>query len=119
MIPTQLADLAASEADLAIRYGGGTWKGAEAHFLMPEHLTPVISPELMSRETAFRKSTADWDVWAASVGLDMSSATTVQLTDYNIAIQAALDGQRVAMGRMVLVKDYLRTGRLIRPFRMK
>lgn len=55
----------------------------------------------------------EWRVWAQAEGVELSGAATLQLTDYNIVIQAALEGQSVAMGREILIRGHLEAGRLI------
>ncbi|MBA8879896.1 transcriptional regulator GcvA [Phyllobacterium myrsinacearum] len=123
------ADIAGGEADIAIRYGDGNWPGVDARLLMAEQLSPVISPALLQSDKAietpqdllrhtllFAKKPVDWQIWADAVGLDLSPARTIQLTDYNITLQAALDGQGIAIGRMLLIRDHVRTGRLVQPF---
>lgn len=123
----RLVDLAAGEADLAIRYGDGRWPGGRCELLMEERLTPMLSPELAVRQPLrepkdlldhtllFTQRPLDWEIWAEEVGLDLSHARTLQLTDYNIVLQAALDGQGVALGRRLLIEDRLRSGALIAP----
>jgi LysR family glycine cleavage system transcriptional activator len=125
----RLVDLAANEADLAIRYGDGSWDNVEARLLMAESVTPVASPALLRGQRALAsprdllehtllltRNPVDWEVWVESVGLDISRATTLQLTDYNVAIQAAIDGQGIAMGRALLLRDHVASGRLAQPF---
>lgn len=124
----RLADLAAGDADLAIRFGDGNWPGGRAELLMPEHLTPVLSPALAARHALrtpedllghtllFTHRPADWEIWAEDTGLDLGRARILQLTDYNIVLQAALDGQGVAMGRRLLIADRLRAGALVAPY---
>ncbi len=122
----RLVDLAANEADLAIRYGDGNWPGAEPQLLMEERLAPVASPalaaglaaapDLLRHPLLLTQNPTDWQIWADAAGLDIAKATTLQLIDYNIAIQAALDGQGIAMGRLLLLRDHLRSGRLVQPF---
>lgn len=123
------ADVAGGETDIAIRYGDGNWPEVDARLLMAEQLSPVISPALLQSDKPvaaprdllrhtllFAKKPVDWQVWAEAVGLDLSAARTIQLTDYNITLQAALDGQGIAIGRMLLIRDHVRTGRLVQPF---
>ncbi len=125
----RVANVAAGETDIAIRYGDGSWAGVDARLLMAEQLSPVVSPALLQSSGAivtpqdllrhtllFAKKPVDWQVWASAVGLDLSQARSIQLTDYNITLQAALDGQGIAIGRMLLIRDHLRTGRLVQPF---
>jgi len=124
----QLADFDVS-ADIAIRYGQGPWGEARSELLKAEQLAPVVSPALLRGAPALSmprdvlnfpllltKRDAEWKIWAASVGVDIDQARTIQLMDYNVALQAALDGQGIAIGRMLLVRDHIEAGRLVRPF---
>jgi LysR family glycine cleavage system transcriptional activator len=123
-----LADLEAGEADLAIRYGHGDWPGTERHQLFTEDLSPVASPSLLRRGPPIRRPPDlldhtllfvmrpyEWQLWAKVHGLDLARARTLQLADYIIALQAAVDGQGVAMGRRRLVTERLRSGALMQP----
>lgn len=124
-----LADLAGGEVDLAIRYGDGRWPRCEARLLMAERLTPVVSPTLLPADQGdwqvsdlygqtalLSRNPVDWDIWAEAAGFNLGLMPAIQLTDYNIVLQAAVDGQGVAMGRLLLVQDRLRSGGLIAPF---
>ncbi|SEM62240.1 LysR family transcriptional regulator, glycine cleavage system transcriptional activator [Bosea lupini] len=121
------ANLAAGEADIAIRYGVGEWPGLRCELLAAERLLPVLSPELAARQplakpddilshtllTSHRPT--EWEAWSRHTALDLTSASRLQLTDYNIVLQAALNGQGVAIGRSLLVADHLRRGALLAP----
>ncbi len=88
-----LADVAASAADLAIRCGDGTYP-----------------------DVAKRLRLADWTAWSAAKGMDLRDCDFRQLTDYNIVLQAAMDGQGLAIGRQLLVGEHLASGRLVPVF---
>ncbi len=126
-----LVDLAAGQADLAIRYGRGAWRGLDSQLLLAERLSPVCSPALCARGPALKqpsdllahtlllsysKEPFEWSAWSRAAGVDVSGAARSMLHDYNIVLQAALDGQGVAMGRQVLIQERLRAGDLIQPF---
>ncbi len=125
----RMADLEAGEADITIRFGDGRWEGAENHLLMAEWVTPVASPALLGQGPPLCEpkdilayplimslKTSDWDVWADANGVDLRGAKTLQLLDYNISLQAAVDGAGIAIGRMLLIGDRLRSGALVQPF---
>ncbi|CAD5246472.1 LysR family transcriptional regulator, glycine cleavage system transcriptional activator [Bosea sp. 62] len=121
------ANLAAGEADVAIRYGVGEWPGLRCELLATERLMPVMSPELAVRQPLARTDDilahtlltshrpTEWEAWSRYAAVDLASGRRLQLTDYNIVLQAALNGQGVAMGRSLLVADYLRRGALVAP----
>jgi LysR family glycine cleavage system transcriptional activator len=125
----RLTNLAAGEADLAIRYGAGRWHDVESRLLMTETLTPVASPALLREGPRLSKprdvlghtlllalKPFEWEIWAEANGVDLRAARMIQLADYNIVLQAALDGQGIAIGRLSLAADRLRSGALIQPF---
>jgi LysR family glycine cleavage system transcriptional activator len=72
------------------------------------------SPEdLLRHPLLFSKSGLEWRLWAEHHGLDLDTASRVSLTDYNVVLQAAQSGAGVAMGRGMLVREHLRSGRLV------
>ena len=124
----KLANLNADEADFAIRFGDGNWPGVDCQVLMTERLTPVASPALLRGAAAdmeprdllnypllFALHPYEWEVWAEAVGLDLAAARIIKLTDYNVVVQAALEGKGIAIGRLLLVADRLRSGALVQP----
>jgi len=125
----RLADFGTGEADLAIRYGDGQWDGVSSQLLMTEALTPVASPKLLREGPRLSEprdvlnhplllalKPYEWEIWAEESGVDLRTARTIQLSDYNIVLQAALDGQGIAVGRLLLAADRLRSGALTQPF---
>ncbi|MBK8160571.1 MAG: transcriptional regulator GcvA [Rhodospirillaceae bacterium] len=125
----QIIDLSAEGIDAAIRYGSGNWPGLDATALMPEEVFPVCSPALLAKgpplnvvadlaqhNLLLSGPRSDWEDWAASAGLDLKSVPRqTMLYDYNLVLQAALDGMGVALGRRILVEERLRSGELVQP----
>lgn len=126
------ADLAVDQIDIAIRYGRGGWTGVRSEQLLAEQISPVCSPSLLDREGAllqpqdmlkhtlllsFSKDPFEWRAWSAQAGIDLGTARSLMLHDYNIVLQAAVDGQGIAMGRRTLIGDFLKRGVLIEPFK--
>lgn len=121
----RLADLNTGEADLAIRYGDGNWPDCSTKLLMSEQLAPVISPAFASRTKIAgpgdlldhlwlqTSSNVDWDVWREAAELEGRAAQQLALSDYNIVLQAAIDGQGIAMGRLRLIAAKIASGALI------
>lgn len=120
-----LVDLSAGDVDLAIRFGDGKWPGTESRLLMQEKLAPVASPGFLE-ENKFETTAAgilgqklllsapayEWDFWAHEHGLDLSKSVKLQLSDYNVVVQAAADGQGIAMGRLLLIGEWIASGKL-------
>jgi LysR family glycine cleavage system transcriptional activator len=130
LYPTlRLTDFATDEADLAIRYGDGQWEGVESQLLITESLTPFASPKLLREGPPLSEprdvlnhplllalKPYEWEIWAEDNGVDLRTARTIQLSDYNIILQAAIEGQGIALGRLLLAADRLRSGALVQPF---
>jgi LysR family glycine cleavage system transcriptional activator len=115
--------------DFGIRSGLGNWPGLEADLIAREALSPVCSPSFMARCPL--RSPADllrvrllhdtprnaWKNWFGLAGMDAAgTGAGASFNDANLALQAAVDGQGVALGRLVLAADELRRGRLVQPF---
>ena len=129
---THLVDFRREDVDVAVRYGHGMWPGLRAHWLMAERIFPVCSPALMNgaqpllhpevlahhtllHTTVYRD---DWRLWLTAAGLPHSIAARRGLTfDLGfMAIQAAIEGLGVALGRGHMVEADIAAGRLIAPF---
>lgn len=133
---TELVDFRHGGIDAAIRYGRGDWKGLRADFLMSDEIFPVCSPALLNgtkslstpadliNDTMLQVSgmTADdWNLWLRAAGQPPRLAEAPRLTFdlAMMAVQAAIDGQGVCIGRSTYVDDDLRAGRLIAPFDLR
>lgn len=126
----QHVDFAREDIDLALRHGDGQWPGLRATRLCTEQLFPVCSPKLLSGRGALRSprdirhhtllhinSTADWARWLARAeveGVDYKRGTVYNQD--SMAIDAAVDGQGIAIARTALVSWDLLSGRLVQPF---
>lgn len=130
---TDLVDFVVGGADTAIRYGNGEWKGVRADWLMADEIFPVCSPKLLTGNrpltsldnlayhTLLQVSGVtgnDWGIWLEAVGLPAHVTGGARLTfDLALmAVQAAIDGYGVCIGRRAYVEDDLRAGRLVAPF---
>ncbi|MDP6565176.1 MAG: transcriptional regulator GcvA [Alphaproteobacteria bacterium] len=125
-----IVDFARDEVDLAVRYGNGDWPDLEVWPLMTEDLFPVCSPALLRGPHPLRMP-ADlrhhtllhddmretWRMWllAAGVeGVDAERGPGFNLS--TLVIDAAVDGQGVALARSALAAGHLASGRLVQPF---
>jgi LysR family glycine cleavage system transcriptional activator len=123
-------DFAREEVDLAVRHGEGDWPGLDAVMLCSEQMFPVCSPKLLSgrrgrvRLTDVLKlpliHTGDrslWTRWLAAAGVDDRCAIHGPVLNRDaISIDAAINGQGVALTRTTLCAWDLINGRLVRPF---
>ncbi len=133
-----LADFRRDKVDLAIRLGRGSYFDLHALPLFGETLAPMCSPELLKAKGRLRKpddlskhrllhdtsipgesEQPSWERWLELAGAKHVSAhrgTRFSLAE--LALQAAIDGAGVVLGRMVLAEGDLAAGRLIRPFKV-
>ena len=131
----RLVDLRREQSDIAIRYGGGSWDGLHADHLFDERLMPVCSPayikinpmnsledlvaaRLIHDRTMLstRLEFPDWNSWLADAGVEAPEEGALQFSSSLAAIQAAIDGHGVILGRSALIDEELKNGRLIAPF---
>ncbi len=125
-----LTDFVRENVDIALRYGGGEWDGMRADRLMTEDFFPVCSPRLLDSDPPLREpadilhhtllhdnSPTDWTMWFLAAGIEGGDPTRgPAFTDSSLVLQAAAEGQGVALGRGVLAAADLEAGRLVRPF---
>lgn len=122
-----LKNLDRAEADVAIRYGKGSWKGCDAELLLQEWLFPVCSPlfnrgRLPASPAALKRfrilrddCMVEWHAWARAAGIDAGEFVHGSMySDSNLMLGAAVEGQGIAIGRSALVYDDLAKGRLVR-----
>lgn len=135
----RVVDLARGDVDVAVRYLPDTVAPANALRLFGERLTPVASPAVLRGgeplrvpadlaqhvllhydEPEGRTPWLDWRSWLASNGAaGLRSAGSLRFRLYDQVIQAAVGGQGVALGRLPMLAEHLRDGRLVAPFARK
>lgn len=133
-----LVDFARDDVDAALRFGPGRYPGLRVDRLMGEEIFPVCSPTLLAGPHPLRtpedlrwhtlihddsvtrdETFPDWRMWlhaAGVTGVDVSRGP--RFSPSSVAIEAAIDGQGVVLGRGVLVKADLAAGRLVKPFEL-
>ena len=122
-----LVDFRRDDADVAIRYGLGTWDDVHAEHLMDDVFFPVASPRLLSRPlrtpadlaryTLLRSDDEWWKPWFDAVGLDWPEPARGPIFDDSaLMLQAAVEGQGIALARASLLGNDVRNGLLIRLF---
>ena len=118
------------DVDLAIEWSTGERADVGADRLVGGGLTPVFSPALadgrealsapadLGRHTLLHEeSHHNWRAWLGLAGhLDLAPAHDLVIDDTNVRLQAAIDGQGVALGCRALIADDLAAGRLVAPF---
>jgi LysR family transcriptional regulator, glycine cleavage system transcriptional activator len=121
-------DLAREEVDLAVRHGDGGWPGLHVVRLCPERLFPVCSPRLLSGRHRIAAASdllrfpllrledeKTWARWFAAAGVGEPVPRGPVLDRASMLIDAAVDGQGVALARTALAAWDLLHGRLVRP----
>jgi LysR family glycine cleavage system transcriptional activator len=132
----KLTDFQRDNVDLAIRYGSGNYPGLEVERLLSEEIFPVCSPKLLegpaplAQPSDLRHHTLihlewdsenvtapNWRMWLLAAGIhdiDFTRGPVFSMT--TLALQAAIEGQGVALASSFLVADDLAAGRLVVPF---
>jgi LysR family glycine cleavage system transcriptional activator len=120
-----------STAEIEIRYGTGDWPDIEASLLIEESIFPVCHPDLLRRKPGL-KSPKDlarhdlidvpgypqgWSDWLRAAKVSFNWMKHRIAVDQSVmAIQLALEGRGVALGRSPLIQRELADGRLVAPF---
>ncbi len=136
------------DADFEIRYGHGIWPGLKTDRLTWDELFPVCSPDLLKAGPALADSDDEsvthapkaqiaklltehpllhvigyeegWGFWLKKAGLsDVEMSQSFQFDTLISALDMAVHGQGVALGRTSLVADLLESGQLVAPFEQR
>ncbi|TPN56839.1 transcriptional regulator GcvA [Mesorhizobium sp. B1-1-4] len=116
--------------DVAIRYGAGNYPGLTSEFLTGEEVFPVCSPRLMQGAWPLEKPDdlrhhtlihdgfpIGWAAWLSSTGVEgVDPRSGITFDSATFAVESAVQGEGVVLGRTMLVAADLATGRLVRPF---
>ena len=132
-----ILDLERERIELAVRYCPSALAPAGADRLFQEEVFPVCMPGLRGVDGHGLRKPEDlrhhvllhqddpdshrpagsWPLWLEAVGLPrLKSAGSLHFSHYDQLIQAAIDGQGVALGIGALVHRHLRLKRLVAPF---
>ena len=124
----QYVDFAREEVDLAVRHGDGNWPGLDVVRLCSEQLFPVCAPKLVSGRNRIAKAAdllkfpllrledwKNWSRWFDAAGVTATAVPGPVLNRASMLIDAAVDGQGIALARTTLAAWDLINGRLVRP----
>jgi len=133
LITTQSDDLAGDpDFDLAILFGAGDWPGHRAQRLFQEEVYPVCSPAYLGnrplptpeeisrmRLLHLRRPSAlrwfSWDDWCSAMKLPpVSRPHDLMFNNYQLVLQAALQGQGVGLGWTPLIDAMVESKTLVR-----
>jgi DNA-binding transcriptional LysR family regulator len=133
----RLIDLGRGDVDVAVRYLADASAPESGARLFGERMLPVAAPQLLRRrgmpvakpadlarhvllhldDPEGRMPWLDWSVWLAANGQPgLRPAGSLRFKLYDQVIQATVGGQGIALGRVPLIAEYLRDGRLVTPF---
>jgi LysR family transcriptional regulator, glycine cleavage system transcriptional activator len=127
---SEIRDLQRAEADVAVRWGRGDWSGVEIEPLLRVKVAPVCGPALLNGPIPLRTphdlkhhtllhedNYGLWERWLHGIGAnDVNASKGPVIDDTNVRIQAAMDGQGLALAPLALLKDDISTRRLVTPF---
>ncbi len=128
-------DFVAQRIDIGVRYGLGNWSGLKADRFMAEEIFPVCSPKLLQQgrlstvsdlvgETLIHDLSMDghadfpgWETWLKKAGVSgVATVRGMKINNSAAVLQAATEGQGIALARSVMASEDLRSGRLVRLF---
>ncbi|MEL7466032.1 MAG: LysR substrate-binding domain-containing protein [Pseudomonadota bacterium] len=132
-----IVDLAASDADVAIRYGAAPGDGRSARRLFPDEIFAACSPALaetiraegigaaplihwdlsLAPQAANTRRWFAWSVWFEAADLPAPERDAgLRFSDYNLAVQAAVAGQGLVLASWPILRDTFEAGLLVSPF---
>jgi LysR family glycine cleavage system transcriptional activator len=137
-ISYELRDFDGDDVDIGVRFGSGKYPGLCADRLFENVIVPVCSPSLLTSGKPLAEprdlmnhtlvhidwsrqgiTWPNWRMWMAAAGVeDFDDSVCVVFGDSSHVIQAALDGNAVALADFAMVAKDLSQGRLVRPFEL-
>lgn len=128
----KIMDFGRDAIDVAIRFGYGPDPGLYSLALADEWIAPVMTPDLAARYPTpqslteapliidhsidFLDPPCDWVTWFRAMGVDFTEGHGPQFSQADHAVDAALAGVGVVLGRRALVVKDIAEGRLVMPF---
>ncbi len=130
----RLMDFTRDDVDVAIRFGFPREEdGLFSRKVMDEWLTPMMTPELAEQfptpadlarapllhqdDTSSFKPAFDWPAWFRAAGLPPRFASGTRFSQADHALDAAVAGGGVVLGRISLAEGDLQQGRLVMPYK--
>lgn len=121
------------EFDVAIWHGTDDWPNFDANLIAAQDIFPVCTPQLLASGPALDSPddlrhypivrtvspivSDDWAVWLKHAGADMPVFNTeIYCETLSFSMNAITEGLGVGIGRSILVRDDLASGRLVAPF---
>ena len=130
----ELAGSTMDDADIAIRFGSGSYPGYRVDRLLGVSVTPMCSPRLLEGANALRgpddlrrqvlihdNVTFDdgsplWNAWLSAANIEgVDTSHGLRFSHAMLALDAAVDGLGVTLGISALAAPDLAAGRLVAP----
>lgn len=128
--------LAQREFDVAIWYGVNDWQDFDAEAIGEEEIFPVCAPELLASGPPLRTPedlgaypivrtvspiiTDDWPLWLQEAGAQIDAfSNEIYCETLGFSMNSILEGLGIGIGRALLVRDDLASGRLVAPFELR
>ncbi|MEL6922159.1 MAG: transcriptional regulator GcvA [Pseudomonadota bacterium] len=132
----KLVNLREDPVDVAIRFGGGNYPDVFTEPLADEYVLPLVAPSLLERHgghirkeamtsitllhddsAVFLPNAVTWPTWLKHAGIqDVDASKGARFNHADHALEAAVDGAGIVLGRMTLAARDIKAGRLIAPF---
>ncbi len=130
LLNNELVDFNATNVDVAIRVGRGSWPGLRADFLYRSHITPICAPTFLEANRIERPedllhvdrlapNDPWWAGWFAAAGVDTvppPQRRGIELDSQLQEASAVQGGYGIALMTPLLWRAELDAGRLVRPF---
>ena len=129
----RMMDFSRDGIDVAVRFGYGTDDGLFSMPLAEEWVAPVMTPELamqfptpeslakapliIDHSVDFLDPPAGWSEWFAAMKVNIGEIHGVQFSQGDHAVDAALAGAGIVLGRRAFVVKEISEGRLVMPFK--
>lgn len=130
----KILDLAHDDVDVAIRFGYDDYDDLYSVSARKEWLTPVMTPELAAQfptleslehapllyddSIDFLNPRCDWPAWFRAAGLPFKPSRGLHFSNADHAIDAAVTGAGVALGRRPMIIRDVFEGRLVTPYKL-
>lgn len=116
--------------DIAVAWGTDDWQELCCDPLLRVRVTPVYAPgtyfgengitdpvELLKYPLLHHRDHGAWRLWLTTMGVQTPTKMPgIVFEDANVQLQAALEGQGIALGFLPLIADEIAAGRLLQPW---
>jgi len=137
-VSQSMVDFERDDVDIGIRFGTGNYPGLKVDRLFQEMVFPVCSPRLLTGKHPIRQPRdllhhnlihldyqaqgavwPNWRMWMLAAGIsEFDDTRGLHFGQTALVLEAAIEGQGVALGDSALVAADLASGRLVKPFEL-